>query len=332
MADEARAGGTVVASRLFAWSSIAAVTVFLLNNYLSHWRNWPGPSAIFLGESGDLLAWIQAGLYAACIAGTAAYVLVTPSRRLRPEAERIYSITRYIVRAAFWAVLLIGVADAAISFLRVEGLLPSLVGADMATELGRARARGIYVHFPLVGVALVVAALTRGLGFYWLGLLVVGAELGIVVTRFVFSYEQAFMGDLVRFWYAALFLFASAYTLIEEGHVRVDVLYSLFSDRMRGLVNAIGTVLLGMPLCWVAIIFGMRSKASVINGPLLSFEVTQTGFGMYVKYWMAGFLAIFAVSMLIQFSGYFLQAVADWRGEPGHPAAKSERDAMVQAG
>ena len=50
--------------------------------------------------------------------------------------------------------------------------------------------------------------------------MVVLAEFAIVVSRFVFSYEQAYMGDLVRFWYAALFLFASAYALSHEGHVR----------------------------------------------------------------------------------------------------------------
>jgi hypothetical protein len=61
----------------------------------------------------------------------------------------------------------------------------------------------------------------------------------------------------------------------------------------------------------------MGSRSSIINAPLLSFEVTQTGFGMYVKYWMAGFLAIFAVTMLLQFSGYFLDSLADARGEPG---------------
>ena len=59
----------------------------------------------------------------------------------------------------------------------------------------------------------------------------VAAELLIVISRFIFSYEQAFMADLVRFWYGALFLFASAYTLLEEGHVRVDVLYAAFKDR-----------------------------------------------------------------------------------------------------
>ena len=41
------------------------------------------------------------------------------------------------------------------------------------------------------------------------------------------------------------------------------------------------------------------------------------GFGMYIKYLMAGFLAVFAISMLVQFTSYLLDAVADWRGQPG---------------
>ena len=163
-----------------------------------------------------------------------------------------------------------------------------------------------------------------GSGFPWLALLVVAAELLIVLTRFIFSYEQAFMADLVRFWYAALFLFASAYTLLEEGHVRVDVLYSTFGERTKGLVNAWGSVLLGMSLCAVIIFYGMDGKSTVINGPLLIFETTQTGFGMYVKYWMAGFLGIFAITMMLQFSGYFLEGIADYRGDPGKRKLESE--------
>jgi hypothetical protein len=37
---------------------------------------------------------------------------------------------------------------------------------------------------------------------------------------------------------------------------------------------------------------------------------------MYVKYWMAGFLGVFAISMLIQFVGFFLEGIADFRDEP----------------
>lgn len=235
---------------------------------------------------------------------------------MRRDALTIYAISAYIVRAAFWAVLLMGIADAVVSFVRVEGFLPELVGQKMTVDLGRPNFRGLWVHFPACVLGMIIALFYRGLGFPWLALVVVVAELLIVISRFVFSYEQAFMSDLVRFWYAALFLFASAYTLLEDGHVRVDVAYAAFSDRTKGLVNAIGSILLGMSLCWVILIFGMGGRSSIINSPLLSFEVTQTGFGMYVKYWMAGFLAIFAMTMLLQFCGYFLEGVADYRGDP----------------
>jgi TRAP-type mannitol/chloroaromatic compound transport system permease small subunit len=308
-------GASVVLSRCFAWCTVAAMSAFLLNNYLTNWRDWPGPTTIF--AAGSFYAWIQAGLYALFLAIALAFVARTPTSVLRPDAMRLYGISAFIVRAAFWAVLLIGLADMVVSFLRVEGLLPAIVGDHLTTELGLSRFRGAWVHFPMAIVGILIATRARGFGFHWLALLVAGAELLIVLSRFIYSYEQAFMADLVRFWYAALFLFASAHTLLEEGHVRVDVLYSLFSEKARGITNTVGTVLLGMPLCWVIIFFGMESKSTVINSPLLAFEVTQTGFGMYVKYWMAGYLGIFAITMLIQFSGYFLEAVADIRGEPG---------------
>jgi TRAP-type mannitol/chloroaromatic compound transport system permease small subunit len=150
-----------------------------------------------------------------------------------------------------------------------------------------------------------------------LAFLVVLAEFQIVISRFVFSYEQPFMGDLVRFWYAGLFLFASAYTLVHEGHVRVDVLYSRFRKRSKAWTNTVGTLLLGLPLGWVILMTGMWDKTSSINSPLYSFEVSQSGYGLYVKYLMVGFLAVYAVSMIIQFSSYLLYNVADLRQEPG---------------
>ena len=51
----------------------------------------------------------------------------------------------------------------------------------------------------------------------------------------------------MRFWYAALFLFASSYALINEGHVRVDVLYTGFSERKKAWTNTIGSSILGIP-------------------------------------------------------------------------------------
>jgi TRAP-type mannitol/chloroaromatic compound transport system permease small subunit len=121
------------------------------------------------------------------------------------------------------------------------------------------------------------------------------------------------MGDLVRYWYAALFLFASAYTLYEDGHVRVDVFYASKSIKSKGIINALGCILLGVSTCLVIIVIGFDGKQSIINSPIMNFEVTQTGtVGMFIKYQMAAFLGVFALTMLIQFISYFFNSIADY--------------------
>ena len=72
---------------------------------------------------------------------------------------------------------------------------------------------------------------------------------------------------------------------------------------------AIGSLILGIPLCLIVIFLGMGGKASIINGPVISFEITQQGSnGLYLLYLMAVYLAVFAVSMLIQFTSYFMSS------------------------
>ena len=239
----------------------------------------------------------------------------TPDTLLIQDSRRYSALAAYIIRAAFWSVLLVGIVDAAISLLRVEGLLAGLVGPDWNGILEQARPRGLYVHYPLVLLSFVIAAFTRAISFVWLSLLVVLAEFAIVLTRFIFSYEQAFMGDLVRFWYAALFLFGSAYTLLQGGHVRVDLLYAGMRKRTQAWVNAIGSVLLGLSLCWVILTMGMGNRQGVLIAPVVNFEISQSNYGMYVMYLMATFLLVFAVSMACQFIAYFLCSAAILTGE-----------------
>jgi len=62
---------------------------------------------------------------------------------------------------------------------------------------------------------------------------------------------------------------------------------------------------------------GMWTRASSLNSPMVSFEISQSGYGLYVKYLMAGFMIVFAVSMVAQFCSYILNSLADLRDEPG---------------
>jgi TRAP-type mannitol/chloroaromatic compound transport system permease small subunit len=306
-----QATNATLIARIFSWSVLWIMVAFLVNNVLTNFIGLAGPG--FDGGASIL----QITLYPIAFFVAATIVLKDRPLTLRADSDRISNINTFFIRAAFWAVLYVGLADAVISFIRVEGMLGGVFGEELANSLGLSNFRGMYLHMPLILLGVLTAFFTRTLGFTWLALLVVVAELLIVFSRFIFSYEQSFMADLVRFWYGALFLFASAYTLLEEGHVRVDVFYAGFTEKTKGLINAVATIFLGLTLCWTILIVGMGTKSSIINSPIMNFEVTQQGFGLYVKYMMAGFLGIFAISMMIQFASYFLDAVADFRGDPG---------------
>ena len=65
------------------------------------------------------------------------------------------------------------------------------------------------------------------------------------------------------------------------------------------------------PLCWLIIVRGLWGKSSLINSPMLNFETSMSGFGMYIKYLMAAFLLVFALSMLLQFTSYLFNSMAD---------------------
>jgi len=313
-------------SRGLAYTMVSAVFLYLINNYLVYWQNLPGTWNLmshyeFLGLEKLTLSdeqltrgWFQFTVYLGILIFSFLYALKTRTRTLLQDSARFATLSAYIIRISFWSVLLVGFADMIISLLRIENLLGYVVGEHFKTQVGRPIFRGTWVHYPLIMLSCLLDARFRSISFSWLAIMVVLAEFSIVITRFVFSYEQAYMGDIVRFWYAGLFLFASAYTLVEEGHVRVDVLYAGFSRWKKAWIDSLGCMLLGLPICWVILMHGMGGKGNSINSPLLSFEVTQSGYGMYVKYLMAGFLVVFAVSMLIQFVSYLLFNISELTG------------------
>tara|TARA_B100000809_G_scaffold70865_1_gene68414 strand:+ start:247 stop:1230 length:984 start_codon:yes stop_codon:yes gene_type:complete len=309
--------------RIFSYSILAITFVFLINNVLTVWFEWPGIKQLFsqyglfgfkklskpLEESVLTFAFIQLFFYFVSIGIVIFYVFKSINQTLESDAEILTKFTAYIIRSSFWAVLIVGAADFLVSFMVVEKLVEPILGEFLKVKLVIPGFRITFVHFPLILISFVIGYFTRTVGFIWLAVLVVGSEFTIVLSRFIFEYEQAFQGDLVRFWYSALYLFASAYALMHEGHVRVDVLYTGFTERKKAWTNSIGSLVLGIPLCLIVIFLGMVNKASIINGPVLSFEITQQGSnGLYLLYLMAIYLAVFAVSMLTQFTSYFMSS------------------------
>ncbi|PIE41040.1 MAG: permease [Gammaproteobacteria bacterium] len=68
---------------------------------------------------------------------------------------------------------------------------------------------------------------------------------------FGWSLSSIAIDETVIYLHAALFMLASAATLRDDAHVRVDVFYRKFSSKNKSLINILGTLLLLFPMCAV---------------------------------------------------------------------------------
>ena len=62
--------------------------------------------------------------------------------------------------------------------------------------------------------------------FSWALLFMVIITCIVVILRYVFNIGFIWMQELVRYLYASVFMVCAAYTLDEDEHVRVDIIYS----------------------------------------------------------------------------------------------------------
>ncbi|MCS6853368.1 MAG: TRAP transporter small permease subunit [Elioraea sp.] len=101
-----------------------------------------------------------------------------------------------------------------------------------------------------------IAALARGLdrvgdtvgrAVMWLAVLLVLLQLAVVVLRYGFSTSFIQLQESVVYAHATLFMLGIAYTMLHEGHVRVDVLQAGLSAKRRALIDLAGVVLAVVP-------------------------------------------------------------------------------------
>lgn len=83
----------------------------------------------------------------------------------------------------------------------------------------------------------------------WLTLFMVIVTFVVVVMRYVFDAGLIWVQESVVWMHAAVFMLGAAYTLQDEGHVRVDVFYRKMSDQRRAWVDLIGVLIFLLPLC-----------------------------------------------------------------------------------
>ena len=120
--------------RSLAFTVVYGTVIFVLNNFLNFWALWPGALNTLGGlpSAGPYagFGWLQVLSYLA-----APILAMVHVSRLRTESyqnlsARVSDWAATIIKAAFWMVLLVGMADMLVSFLRIELMLEPIVGSE----------------------------------------------------------------------------------------------------------------------------------------------------------------------------------------------------------
>jgi len=132
--------------------------------------------------------------------------------------------------------------------------------------------------------------------------------------------------------FGIVFLLCSPWTLLDNEHIRIDIVNNLFSKRWRDIIDVIGHVFFLMPLCIVMIITG---------GPFFmrSVEVNeQSGNAGGLPQWPAKSLVIIGFAfLLVQGISELIKRIAVMRGLIPDPhasqvsALEAEVEHLVEA-
>ncbi|MEQ8711189.1 MAG: TRAP transporter small permease subunit [Rhodospirillales bacterium] len=109
---------------------------------------------------------------------------------------------------------------------------------------------------------------TVGKWIAWLALAMVLIQFAVVVMRYIFGLGSIMMQESIIYMHAILFMVGAGYTLLHEGHVRVDIFYREASPRTKAIVDLAGSLFFLIP---VALLIWIYSWQYVIS----SWEVLE---------------------------------------------------------
>ena len=88
----------------------------------------------------------------------------------------------------------------------------------------------------------------------WCALILVIVQFVAVVQRYVFGIGWIWIEESIVYFHASLFMAGAAYTLLHDGHVRVDIFYRDATKQKRALVDILGVVFFLWPVTFLILI------------------------------------------------------------------------------
>ena len=143
-----------------------------------------------------------------------------------------------------------------------------------------------------------IDALNRRIGSAcaWLATAMVVVQFAVVVSRYVFGVSSLMLQESLTYMFSVLFLIGAGYTLLRDGHVRVDIFYRTAKPSHKALVDFLGSLLFLMPCC-ILILF-ISSPYVAASWAVL--EGSKETSGIPGVFLLKSLIPAFAVLLLMQ--------------------------------
>lgn len=124
-----------------------------------------------------------------------------------------------------------------------------------------------------------------------------------VVMRYFFNTGSIAMQEMEWHLFSVIIMIGISYTLKENGHVRVDVIYDRLATKKKAMINMVGVVLFILP---VSLLIGIDSIPFVMEA-FTSNEGSGDPGGLPYRWIVKGLIPLAFFLLIIVAVGYFIK-------------------------
>ena len=182
----------------------------------------------------------------------------------------------------------------------------------------------------------------------WAGLLMVLQQIVIIFMQRVFAVAEIGIGfgstftkdvswwsEELKLYNAMIVCLCAAYTFVQGGHVRVDLIYSAVSYRAKRVIDMIGSVVFMVPASMIIWLYGwfflwrhlvvpnpsasdtldrLLTKARALRWNIETIGFSPNGFNAYFLFKLL--LVIFVLMILLQAVAFLYRSYLEWKEGP----------------
>ncbi len=180
----------------------------------------------------------------------------------------------------------------------------------------------------LLGVSRVIDAINMRLGKWvsWLVVAVVIISAANAVSRKLLGLSSNAWLELQWIMFSVIFMVCSPWTLMSNEHIRIDIVNSMFSSKVRNVIDIVGHVAFLLPLTIVMIVTGWPFF-------LASYNLNEQSFNAGgLPQWPAKALVVIGFTLLF-FQGIseIIKRIAIMRGDIPDPFEQNSHPAEAEA-